>query len=81
MVVGKKVHSIGGGVLMACLDDTVSELDVEALGWGIVEWYKTQAPVGEVTCVFRDNAFVNDLAKVNLAEILHQQGISRVRSI
>ena len=81
MAIDKKIHAIGGGVLIACLDETITVLEVETLGSGIVEWYKALAPVGEVTCVFRDSAFVNDVAKVNLVEILHQQGISRVRSI
>ena len=45
-------------MLFACLDETIAELEVETLGIGHVEWYKALAPVGEVTCVFRDSAFL-----------------------
>ena len=81
MMAGKRVHSIGGGVLIACLDKTITASEVEELGSGIVEWYKELAPAADVTCIFLDNAFVNDIAKINLAAFLNHQGISRVRSI
>ena len=35
---GKAVHSIGGGVLIACLAEKVGREDVEKLGLGIAEW-------------------------------------------
>ena len=38
-------------------------------------------PVGETTCVFRDSAFVGDVAKTNLAKTLEQHGITNVRSV
>jgi adenine-specific DNA-methyltransferase len=80
---GKKhtVHSIGGGVLMACLSEKIELKDVETLGLGIVEWHKTLAPAGDATCVFRDSAFADDVAKTNLAAILNQHGIANVRSL
>lgn len=78
---GKDVHSIGGGVLMACLAQKISREDVEKLGSGIVEWHKTLAPAGETTCVFRDSAFADDVAKTNLAAILNQHGIQNLRSL
>lgn len=78
---GKDVHSIGGGVLMACLAQKISREDVEKLGSGIVEWHKTLAPAGETTCVFRDSAFADDVAKTNMAAILEQHGITNVRSL
>jgi adenine-specific DNA-methyltransferase len=80
---GKKhtIHSIGGGVLMACLSEKIGRKDVESLGQGIVEWRKALAPAGETTCVFRDSAFVDDVAKTNLAAILNQNGILNVRSL
>lgn len=34
-----------------------------------------------LTCVFRDSAFENDVAKSNLAAILEQYGIAKVRSL
>ena len=80
-VAGKDVHSIGGGVLMTCLAQKITRDDVETLGQGIVEWHKTLNPAGETTCVFRDSAFADDVAKTNLTEILKQSGIANVRSL
>ncbi len=78
---GKKVHAVGGGVLMACLAERIERGEVEALGQGIVEWRSTLAPAGDTTCVFRDSAFADDVAKTNLAAILEQHGIANVRSL
>jgi adenine-specific DNA-methyltransferase len=80
-VTGKDVHAIGGGVLIACISETVAREDVEQLAQGIVDWHKELAPAGGTTCVFRDSAFVDDVAKVNLAAILEQHGIQNVRSL
>jgi adenine-specific DNA-methyltransferase len=78
---GKAVHSIGGGVLIACLAEKIARGDVEKLSLGIVEWRKALAPAGDTTCVFRDSAFADDVAKTNLAAILEQNGIATVRSL
>ena len=75
------VHSIGGGVLMACLDASITVVEAEPLALGIVEWHKSLAPAGDTTCIFRDSAFENDVAKSNLAAILEQHGIKQVRSL
>lgn len=80
-IAGREVHSVGGGVLMACLADRIETGDVEALALGIVDWHKILAPVGDTTCVFRDSAFENDVAKTNMAVILEQNGVSAVRSL
>ena len=78
---GKEVHSVGGGVLMACLAPKIERAEVEALAQGIVDWHKALAPAGDTTCVFRDSAFADDVAKTNLAAILQQHGIKNVRSL
>jgi adenine-specific DNA-methyltransferase len=80
-VAGKTVKSIGGGVLLACLDEQITVADAEPLALGIVAWHREQQTAGEVTCVFRDSAFENDVAKTNLAAILEQHGIAKVRSL
>ncbi len=80
-IAGKAVHSVGGGVLLACLTTRITEADAEPLALGIVGWHRELAPAGEVTCVFRDSAFVSDVAKSNLAAILDQHGIHHVRSL
>jgi len=73
--------AIGGGVLITCLDESIAGEDVEALGHGIAEWREALNPAGEVTCVFRDSAFADDVAKTNLAALLAQRGIENVRSL
>jgi adenine-specific DNA-methyltransferase len=80
-IASKAVHSVGGGVLMACLDKSITAADAEPLALGIVAWHQQQAPAGDTTCVFRDSAFADDVAKSNLAAILEQHGIARVRSL
>lgn len=80
-VAGKAVHSIGAGVLMACLDSKIAVKDIEPLGRGIADWHKTLSPAGETTVVFRDSAFADDVAKTNLTAILQQHGLENVRSL
>ena len=75
------VYSIGGGVLLVCLSESIVREDVEPLAMGIIAWHKEQAPAGDSTVVFRDSAFADDVAKTNLAAILHQHGLQNVRSL
>jgi adenine-specific DNA-methyltransferase len=77
----KDVLSVGGGVLLACLVDKITRDQVEPLADGIVKWHQALAPAGDTTCVFRDSAFVDDVAKTNLAAILSQHGLANVRSL
>ena len=79
-IAAKAVHSIGGGVLLACLAAQVTREEVEPLAQ-VVAWHKALAPAGDTTCVFRDSAFVDDVAKTNLAAILNQHGLANVRSL
>lgn len=81
VLAGKEVHSVGGGVLLACLAEKITAEDVEPLAQGIVDWRKALAPAGDTTCIFRDSAFSDDVAKTNLAAILNQHGIINVRSL
>jgi len=80
-IAGKDVHAIGGGVLLACLAEKVTTEDIEPLAQGIIAWHKGLAPAGDTTCVFRDSAFADDVAKTNLSAILAQSGIENVRSL
>jgi adenine-specific DNA-methyltransferase len=81
VITDKAVHSIGGGVLLACLATQITREEVEQLAQGIVAWHKALAPAGDTTCVFRDSAFADDVAKTNLAAILNQHGLTNVRSL
>jgi adenine-specific DNA-methyltransferase len=84
-IAGKTCHSIGGGVLMACLAESITVQDAEPLALGLAAWVKALAPAVHsatgVTAVFRDSAFENDVAKSNLAAILAQHGVAQVRSL
>lgn len=78
---GKQVHSIGAGALIACLPTSITREQVEPLAMGIIAWHCEEAPSGEVTVVFRDSAFADDVAKTNMAAILSQHGLTTVRSL
>lgn len=80
-VAAKTVYAVGGGVLLVCLAEKIALNDVESLAHGIVQWHKALAPAGDPTCVFRDSAFDDDVAKLNLTAILEQHGLSTVRSV
>ena len=66
---------------MACLATHIEAFEVEVVAQGMAAWHKELAPVGETTCVFRDSAFGDDVAKTNMAAILNQRGIQNVRSL
>lgn len=78
---GKEVHAVGGGVLMACLAEQITRDEVEELALGITAWLEDLNVAGDTTCVFRDSAFADDVAKTNMAAILEQHGIETVRSL
>lgn len=80
-IAGKTVHAVGAGVLLACLSESITAAEVEKLADGIVQWHTQLAPAGDTTCVFRDSAFSDDVAKTNMAAILQQHGIQNVRSL
>ena len=81
IIAGKTVHAMGAGVLLACLSEAIAATEVENLAEGIVQWHQQLAPAGDTTCVFRDSAFADDVAKTNMAAILQQHGIQNVRSL
>ena len=80
-VASKTVRSIGFGTLIVCLDEKIAQEEVEPLALGIAEWHDELAPAGESTVVFRDSAFVDDIAKSNMTAILEQRGLGQVRSL
>jgi adenine-specific DNA-methyltransferase len=77
----KEIHAIGGGTLFACLAQSIDRDAVEAVAHAITGWRAELNPAGEVTCVFRDSAFADDVARSNMAAILEQNGIAKVRSL
>ncbi|AOK30770.1 MULTISPECIES: site-specific DNA-methyltransferase [Burkholderia] len=83
-IAGKTVHLIDDAIV-ACFDAPISRADTDALGEGIGELIGAMdaGPLfaRDVTCVFRDSSFVDDVAKVNLSAILEQHGVKRIRSL
>ncbi len=78
---GKVVNAVDNGALFACLAKSINGKDVDALAEGIANWHAILGNTDNTTVVFRDSAFVNDIAKINCTEILSQRGIRNVRSI
>lgn len=84
-IAGKAVYVIDGAIV-ACFDAHIDRAATDALGEGIVELIAASAAAGaadarDVTCVFRDSGFTDDVAKVNLSAILEQHGVKRIRSL
>jgi adenine-specific DNA-methyltransferase len=79
-VAGKTVHAIGTSIV-ACFDARVTRDDAEPLADGIVALLDAIGASRDVTCLFRDTGFVDDVAKLNLAALLEQHGVKRVRSL
>jgi adenine-specific DNA-methyltransferase len=75
------LHSIGGGSLLVCLSQSISQNDVELLAHALVSWHQELKPAGETSVVFRDSAFADDIAKTNISTILQQHSIETVRSL
>ncbi|WP_284126409.1 site-specific DNA-methyltransferase [Parerythrobacter aestuarii] len=78
---GKPIHSVGFGVLFACLAESITSGQVDELAQGIIDWHKELEPETDTHVFFRDSAFEDDIAKTNLAAILEQNGITHVRSL
>ena len=80
-IAGNEVRAVGGGALLVCLAPRIGRDDVEELAQGIAAWFEELAPAGDATFVFRDSAFEDDVAKTNMAAILAQRALTRVRSL
>ena len=80
-IASKSVRSVGDGRLMVCLDKKITRQEAESLALGIGGWHDELAPPGDTTVVFRDSAFVDDVAKTNMASILEQRGLRNLRSL
>ena len=80
-IAGKIVCFIEAGTLIACLDEHIAREEVDPLAFGIAEWNEQLEPTGDATVIFRDSAFEDDAAKLNLAVALGQVGIKNLKSI
>ena len=72
---------MAGGALVTCLAESIKESEVDDLALGIVEWRNAMNQADDILVVFRDSAFENDVAKVNMSEILKQSRVKDVRSL
>ena len=80
-IAGKRVVAIGNGALVTCLSESIKDSEVDELVLGIAAWRDEMIEVDDLTVVFRDSAFEDDVAKSNVVEILRQHGIKDVRSL
>ena len=80
-VAGKCVYVLRSPDLVACLSTHITHSEVEALACGIGELCRHLTIPSEITLIFRDNAFPDDVAKSNLLAILHQQGLEDIRAL
>ena len=80
-IVDKNVNSVGDGELIACLDEQITQKEVEPLALGIVDWHAEFEPSGDSTIIFLDSAFEDDIAKTNMCLFLNQRKLANVRSL
>ncbi len=95
-IAGHTVYAVGGGALLACLSPQIPRADVEGLAAGLVALHQKLKPASvepegasarpkpareATTVIFRDAAFADDVAKVNLSAILEQHGLHNLRSL
>ena len=80
-VAGKDVKVLGSPSVVACLSKHIAHSEVELLACGIGELCKHFTSPNDITVIFRDSAFPDDVAKSNLIAILHQQGLKDIRAL
>ena len=87
VIEGLAVYNIGAGQLMACLGAPITRALATPLARGIIEWHRATRPdstpdsASSATLLFRDAAFVDDVAKQNLVHTLKQAGFNTIRSL
>jgi adenine-specific DNA-methyltransferase len=80
-VSGKTLQSVGEGSMYACLSTSITRQNGIELAQKIIELHEASGIEGEVTVIFRDSGFVDDSAKLNMAEMLDQAGFPALRTI
>ena len=80
-IAGKRVKAVAGGALVTCLSESIKGPEVDKLALGIVAWRDEMDEAENITVVFRDSAFEDDVAKANMTEILRQYDVKDVRSL
>jgi adenine-specific DNA-methyltransferase len=80
-IAARTVYNVGAGTLIACLAESIGRSEIEELALGIASWRDELNPAADTVVVFRDSAFVDDVAKTNITAILEQHGMPTVRSL
>ena len=80
-IAGKRVNAVAGGALVTCLAESIEGSEVDEVALGIVSWRDERNEAEDVTVVFRDSAFKDEVAKANMTEILKQYDVKDVRSL
>ena len=75
------MNAVAGGALVTCLADSIKGPEVDELALGIVSWRDEMNEAEDISVVFRDSAFEDDVAKANMTEVLKQYGFKDVRSL
>ena len=80
-IAGKRVNAVADGALVTCLSESIKGSEVDDLVLGIAAWRDEMGGTDDLTVVFRDSAFEDDVAKTNVVEVLRQYEIKDVRSL
>ena len=81
VLAGKRVNAVAGGALVTCLAESIAGSEVDELVLGIAAWRDEMEETDDLTVVFRDSAFEDDVAKTNVVEVLGQYDVKDVRSL
>ena len=80
-IAGKRVTALADGSLITCLAENISAGEVDELVHGIKAWRDELQPEQDISIVYRDSAFKDDVDKANVTELLAQYGIKDVWSV
>ena len=80
-IAGKRVTALADGSLITCFAESIDAGEVDELVLGIKAWRDELQPEQDISIVYRDSAFKNDVDKANVTEQLAQHGIKDVRSV
>jgi adenine-specific DNA-methyltransferase len=76
-----EIISLGKGTILLCLATFIRKDASETLASALINWWKELSPAVSTTAVFRDNAFEDDVTKLNLAATLTQAGLQVIKTI
>ena len=78
---GKTVRAVENGRLVACLAERLTWEEANTLADRLPSWLRELGASPPVTVYFRDDAFENSTAKINMVEVLRQRDVTDVRSL